>query len=99
MRLIDADALLSQYSEMIYMSYSDYAAGVRDAISDIENAPTIRGCINKAALQVQIFLAWNEACISGQQEFADGLERALDIIDSAPVIGNGEVKHGEDTVD
>lgn len=68
-------------------------------VEEVARGHSIRGCINKAALQVQIFLAWNEACISGQQEFADGLERALDIIDSAPVIGNGEVKHGEDTVD
>ena len=91
MRLIDADAL-----EKYLIDKGFYPAVVSSAI---KVAPTIRGCINKAALQVQIFLAWNEASISGQQEFADGLERALDIIDSAPVIGNGEVKHGEDTVD
>lgn len=91
MRLINADAL-----ERDLINKGIYPAVVSSAI---KNAPTIRGCINKAALQVQIFLAWNEACISGRQEFADGIERALDIIDSAPVIGNGEVKHGENPVD
>ena len=90
-RLIDADAL-----ERDLINKSFYPAVVSSAI---KAAPTINNSINKAALQVQIFLAWNEACISGRQEFADGLERALDIIDSAPVIGNGEVKHGEDTLD
>lgn len=41
MRLIDADALLSQYTGDIFTAQIDYAQGMRDVIEDIKNAPTI----------------------------------------------------------
>lgn len=40
-RLIDKDALLSQYGGMIITAKVDYAEGLRDAIQDIQNAPTV----------------------------------------------------------
>ena len=41
MRLIDADALLSQYKGNILTAQIDYAQGARDVIEDIKNAPTV----------------------------------------------------------
>lgn len=41
MRLIDADALLSQYKGNILTAQIDYAQGARDVIDDIRNAPTV----------------------------------------------------------
>lgn len=41
MRLIDADALLSQYHGNILTAQIDYAQGARDIIDDIRNAPTV----------------------------------------------------------
>ena len=40
-RLIDADALLSQYKGNIWTAKTDYAEGLRDVANDIKNAPTI----------------------------------------------------------
>ena len=41
MRLIDADALLSQYNESAIVELGEYGDGCLDIISDIEHAPTI----------------------------------------------------------
>ena len=41
MRLIDADALLSQYEGNILTAQIDYAQGCRDIIDDIKAAPTV----------------------------------------------------------
>ena len=40
-RLIDADIVLSQYNGSILTAQCDYAEGLRDAVEDIKNAPTI----------------------------------------------------------
>lgn len=40
-RLIDADALLSQYKGNIWTAKTDYAEGLRDVANDIKQAPTI----------------------------------------------------------
>lgn len=40
-RLIDADAILSQYNGNILTAQNDYAEGLRDAAEDIKTAPTI----------------------------------------------------------
>lgn len=40
-RLIDADAVLSQYNGFIQTAQCDYAEGLRDAAEDIKTAPTI----------------------------------------------------------
>lgn len=40
-RLIDADALISQYSGNIWTANTDYAEGLRDIIADVKAAPTI----------------------------------------------------------
>ena len=40
-RLIDADALLSQYNDNIWTAWTDYAKGLRDVVKNIEDAPTI----------------------------------------------------------
>lgn len=40
-RLIDADALLSQYKGNIWTAQIDYAEGLRDVAKDIADAPTI----------------------------------------------------------
>ena len=40
-RLIDADALLSQYKGNIWTAKTDYAEGLRDVIADVKAAPTI----------------------------------------------------------
>lgn len=40
-RLIDADALLSQYKGNIWTAKTDYAEGLRDVTNDIKQAPTI----------------------------------------------------------
>ena len=40
-RLIDADALLSQYKGNIWTAQTDYADGFRDVAKDIADAPTI----------------------------------------------------------
>ena len=40
-RLIDADALLSQYKGNIWTAQTDYAEGLRDAANDIKQAPAI----------------------------------------------------------
>lgn len=40
-RLIDADALLSQYKGNILTAKTDYAEGLRDVIADVKAAPTI----------------------------------------------------------
>ncbi len=40
-RLIDADAVLSQYNGSIRTAQCDYAEGLRDAAEDIKTAPTI----------------------------------------------------------
>lgn len=40
-RLIDADAVLSQYNGNILTAQNDYAEGLRDAAEDIKTAPTI----------------------------------------------------------
>lgn len=40
-RLVDADAVLSQYNGNILTAQNDYAEGLRDAAEDIKTAPTI----------------------------------------------------------
>ena len=40
-RLIDGDAVLSQYNGSIWTAQCDYAEGLRDAAEDIKTAPTI----------------------------------------------------------
>lgn len=40
-RLIDADALLSQYTGYFWTAKTDYAEGLRDVANDIKQAPTI----------------------------------------------------------
>ena len=40
-RLIDADAVLSQYKGNILTAQTDYAEGLRDVANDIMQAPTI----------------------------------------------------------
>lgn len=40
-RLIDADALLSQYKGSIWTAKTDYAEGLRDVVADVKTAPTI----------------------------------------------------------
>lgn len=40
-RLIDADALLSQYEGNIWTAQTDYAEGLRDVANDLKQAPTI----------------------------------------------------------
>lgn len=47
-RLIDADALISQYAEIyrtdkgnIWTAKTDYAEGVQDVLADIKTAPTV----------------------------------------------------------
>ena len=40
-RLIDADALISQYEGNIWTAKTDYAEGLRDVVADIKAAPTI----------------------------------------------------------
>lgn len=41
MRLIDADAFLSNYKGNILTAQTDYAQGARDIMDDIRNAPTV----------------------------------------------------------
>lgn len=40
-RLVDADALLSQYKGNVWTAQTDYAEGLRDVVKDIADAPTI----------------------------------------------------------
>ncbi len=40
-RLIDANALISQYPKNVFTAQIDYAQGMRDVIDDIQNAPTV----------------------------------------------------------
>ena len=41
MKLIDADALLRNYTGNILTAQTDYAQGARDIMDDIRNAPTV----------------------------------------------------------